>query len=203
MRLYHNPLSSSARRALMTAIHLGVKFESVIIDLSKPEHRRQLEQVNPNAKVPVLVDGDFVLWESYAIMQYLADRTPGQTVLPKEARARAEVNRWMFWGASHFAPAIGILGWENWMKGLVGAGAPDPQEVERGEMEVAKYAPILDTHLADRDWLCGDDVTLADLALAPVLMVTDLARLPIRQYTNIQAWYARVRELDAWQRTSL
>jgi len=187
----------------MTAIHLGIRFESVIIDLSKPEHRRQLEQINPNAKVPVLVDGDFVLWESYAIMQYLADRTPGQTVLPKEPRARAEVNRWMFWGASHFAPAIGILGWENWMKGLVGAGAPDPVEVERGERDVAKYAPILDAHLDGREWLCGDDVTLADLALAPVLMVSDLARLPIRQYANIQTWYARVRELDAWQRTSL
>ncbi len=203
MRLYHNPLSSSARRALMTAIHLKVKFESVIIDQSKPEQRRQLEQVNPNGKVPALVDGDFVLWESYAIMQYLAERTPKQTLYPKDARARADVNRWMFWGASHFSPAVGILGWENWIKGLVGAGAPDPLEVERGEREIGKYAPVLDAHLAGREWICGDDVTLADLAIAPVLMVSEVARLPVRHYANLQAWYARVRELEAWQKTSL
>jgi glutathione S-transferase len=62
---------------------------------------------------------------------------------------------------------------------------------------------VLDAHLAGREWICGDEVTLADLAIAPVLMVSEVARLPVRHYANLQAWYARVRELEAWQKTSL
>lgn len=85
--------------------------------------------MNPNGKVPVLDDEGFILWESHAIMQYLADRTPGQTIYPQEIHARAEVNRWLFWSAYHFAPAVGILNWENSVKRFVGGGIRSPRRL--------------------------------------------------------------------------
>lgn len=201
MRLYHNPYSSNARRAVMTALHLKVPVELITVDLMDSGHRANLLRINPNSKIPVLEDGDFILWESCAIMQYLADRTPGQTIYPTDARARADVNRWLFWAAQHFAPAIGILTWENYIKGVIGLGDADPREVARGELQIAQFAAVLDQHLAQREWIVGDALTLADFTIAAPLMTTVRAKLPVLQYQNLQAWFARVQALDAWQKT--
>jgi glutathione S-transferase len=202
MRLYHHPLSSNARRAVMTALHLGADVELVLIDLSKRAQRApSYVRMNPNAKVPVLEDGDFVLWESHAIMQYLADITPGQTVYPQEARARADVNRWLFWCSHHFAPAVGILNWERLVKRLTGAGEPDPAAEQRGEAQVKDLARILDGHLADKEWIAQGRLTLADISVATPLMSTGPARLPVEGFSHLRAWFERVQALDAWKRT--
>ncbi len=202
MRLYHHPVSSSARRAVLAAIHLGAPVELVTLNLLDGDDRKRLLAINPNNKVPVLVDGDFILWESCAIMQYLAERTPGQTVYPTEARARADVNRWLFWSSQHFSPALGILGFENFVKAMIGAGAPDPAEVRRGETLVAQVAGILDAHLAGREWISGPALTLADLAIGATLMHNEVAKIPVAHYAHLQAWFGRVQALEAWRRTA-
>jgi glutathione S-transferase len=202
MRLYHHPFSTNARRATMTAQHLSVPVELVMVDLAKGAQREpQFLKLNPNHKVPVLVDDDLVLWESCAIMQYLADGTAGQTVYPREPRARADVNRWLFWCAQHFSPGIGILNWENSIKGMIGLGNPDPAEVKRGNQLVSEFGGILDAHLSDRDWICGSSFTLADIAVAAPLANTVQAKLSIEGFTNIQRWFSAVREFDAWKKT--
>lgn len=203
MRLYHHPISSNARRAVMTAHHLGQPLELVLLDLSSSEQRKHLLSLNPNEKIPVLVDGDFILWESCAIMQYLADKTPGQTVYPTELRARADVNRWMFWSAQHLTPAISIFYWENFIKGLIGAGQPDPVELSRGAVDLEAVASVLDGHLARRQWVCGDGLTLADLAIAAPLMASGPGRVPLAPYHHLQAWFGRMQELEAWRHTAL
>jgi len=204
MRLYYHPLSSNSRRALMTARHLGIPLDLVVVDLARGEQRLPaFLDTNPNGRVPVLVDDDGrVLWESRAIMQYLADRTPGQTLYPQELHARADVNRWMFWCAAHFSPALAIFTWENVVKRLTGAGDPDPAELKRGERLIAQLAPVLDAHLAGRTWVAADRVTLADLSLAPPLALATPAVIPITPYRHLLAWLARVQELDAWTKTT-
>ena len=201
MRLYHHPISSNARRVTMTAIHLNLPIELASLSLMDPKDRRRLAELNPNHKLPVLADGDFLLWESCAIMQYLAEQVPGQTLYPQAPQARADVNRWMFWGAQHFAPAISVLAWQNIWKGVSGGGAADPVEVARGSRDLTQFAAVLDAHLAGREWLVGDDVTLADFTLAAPLMYWDKAQLPLAQYARLGAWHARVRQLPAWRET--
>jgi glutathione S-transferase len=203
MRLYQHPFSFNSRRAVMTALHLDSPVELVFVDLGKGEQRQpQFLELNPNHRVPVLEDDGFVLWESHAIMQYLADKTPRQTLYPSEIRARADVNRWLFWSGQHFSPAIGILNWEHVIKGLLGAGAPDPAEVRRGEQLVREIGGVLDAHLAGREWICGDAVSLADIAIAAPLAATQPAKLPVTDLANVQRWFARMQTLDAWQRTA-
>lgn len=209
MRLYHHPMSSNARRAVMTALHLGAlpkspAVELVTTDLSKGEQRAPaFLRMNPNGRVPVLEDDGFYLTESHAIMQYLAEKTPGQKLYPTEARARADVNRWLFWCAHHFQPAMSVLNWENFIKPMIGRGETDPREVKRGEALVADVCGVLDAHLAGREWIAGDSLTLADLALSTPLASSVPAKLPVTQYANIQAWFARVQELDVWKRTGM
>ncbi len=202
MRLYHNPMSSNARRTLMTAIHLELPVELAEVDLMNMDDRRRLAELNPNVKVPVLADGTFLLWESCAIMQYLAGKAPGQTLYPEAAQARADIDRWMFWCAQHYAPAIGVLTWERAWKGMTGCGEADPLEVARGERELAECAFVLDNHLAGRSWVCGDSLSLADFALAAPMMYSDKVALPLAQYEHLQAWFARVQQLPAWQETN-
>lgn len=202
MRLYHHPISTNARRAVMTALQLKAPVELVFVDLAKGAHMDpQFVKLNPNHKVPVLEDDGFVLWESYAIMQYLADKTPGQSLYPTDIRARADVNRWLFWCSQHFMPGIGILNWENSIKGMIGQGGADPAEVKRGEQLVRESGAILDAHLAGREWICGPALTLADLAIAAPLADIGRARLPVGDFTNLLRWLAGVQTLDVWKRT--
>ncbi len=201
MRLFHNAVSSNARRVMLAAIHMGTPLDSTEVNLMDPADRRRLEELNPNSKVPVLQDSDFILWESCAIMQYLADRTYGQTLYPDNVVVRADINRWMFWACQHFSPALGAIVWENIWKGVTGNGGPDPEAIARAALDVQQFATVLDNHLAGRLWVVGDKLSLADFALAAPLMYTEQARLPVTQYVNLQAWYARVQELDAWKQT--
>lgn len=203
MKLYFHPMSGNSRRVLLVATHLAVPLERIVIDLTKAEQRGAAHLArNPNGHVPVLDDDGFVLSESRAIMQYLCEKTPGQTLFPTELRGRADVMRWMFWCAAHMAPANTVLVAENFVKGLMGRGAPDPVEVARGEALVARYAPVLDVHLANKTWVSQDRVTLADYSLAASFALAGPARLPIANYPHLRAWLGRVQELDAWQRTA-
>jgi glutathione S-transferase len=202
MRLYHHPLSMNARRAVMAALQLGAPVDLVFVDLQKQEQNQpRFLEMNPNHRVPVLEDGDFHLWESRAIMQYLADKTPRQTIYPTEVRARADVNRWLFWCSQHFTPAIGTLNWENLIKPMIGRGDPDPVEVKRGETLLREFAAVLDAHLANREWVSGETLTLADLSLAATFGCAGPAKAPVSQYANLQKWFGRVQALDAWQKT--
>jgi glutathione S-transferase len=203
MKLYFHPLSGNSRRVLLVATHLDVPLEKIVVDLTQGEQRQAAHLArNPNGHVPVLDDEGFLLWESRAIMQYLADRTPGQTLLPADPRGRADVNRWLFWCAQHMAPANTVLVFERFVKARTGRGAPDPAEEARGEALIAKYAPVLDAQLAGRTWVAQDRLTLADLSLAASFALAVPARLPIEDYRHLRAWLGRVQELDAWQRTA-
>jgi glutathione S-transferase len=91
-------------------------------------------------------------------MQYLADRTHGQTLYPDQILARADINRWMLWGAQHFAPPMGVLVYENIWTRLSCNGGPDAAEIERASRQIAQFAAVLEQHLAGRDWLAGDQL---------------------------------------------
>jgi glutathione S-transferase len=205
MRLYYHPLSSNSRRVLLTAYHLGLDPELVVVDLSSGEHKTpEYLGLNPNGRVPLLVDAGFHLWESHAIMQYLADRSPEQDIYPRDVSARADVNRWLFWSASHFAPACAFIIRERVSKKIVaGSSAPDPREIARGEALLPAAALVLDRHLAGKQWIAQDRLSLADFAVAAPLMHTSAARLPVTEFENLQAWFARVRSLDAWTKSNV
>jgi glutathione S-transferase len=204
MRLYYHPLSSNSRRVLLTAVQLGVPLELVVVDLVNGEHKTShYLQINPNGKVPLLEHDGFHLWESHAIMQYLADTCQGETLYPHAIQVRADINRWLFWSAYHFTPAVGFISRERVSKKMVGgSGGPDPVEIARGEALLIAASDVLDRHLADRQWIAQDRLTLADLAIAAPLMHTAAAELPVTEHRRLQAWFARVTALDAWQKTA-
>jgi glutathione S-transferase len=202
MRLYHNNLSSNGRRVLMVAEQLGLPLDIVNVDLMSASDRARLHEINPNGKLPVLEDGDFLLWESCAIMQYLCDVTPGQRLYPQDARVRADINRWLFWGSQHFAETVSIVAFERLWKGMIGKGEADGALVARADDELRQLGAVLDGHLAQRDWLVGDALSLADIGVVTPLMYLEKARLPLGDFPNLMRWFARLRQLDLWKNTA-
>lgn len=203
MKLYYYPLSGNSRRVLLVAAHLDIPLERIAIDLPSGEQRSEAHLArNPNGRVPVLDDHGFLLWESRAIMMYLAEQTPGQTLLPDDPRGRADVARWLFWCAHHMSVACSVIVFENFVKAASGRGEPDPVELARGEALFAQHAKVLDDHLAKRTWIAQDRVTLADFSLASGFALAGPARMPLERYSHLRAWLGRVQELPAWQRTA-
>jgi glutathione S-transferase len=202
MKLYYHPMSSNARCARLAAVALGAKPELVLVDLQKGDNRKpDYLALNPNGKIPTLVDGDTVLWESIAIAMYLAEKTPGQTLYPTDATKRAHVNKWLFWKASHWGHAMGTLVWENMLKGMFGMGGPNEYAVTGAMQQAGALCGVLDATLAKSRFVCGDSVTLADFAIASPLMYTAPAKLPIESHANLMRWFKDIQATEAWKAT--
>ena len=206
--LYGIPFSQPVRAVMWLLLHKRVPFTLVPINPgSKSDHGSRspayLEK-NPGGTIPTLEEPDtgFVLGESNAIMAYLADKSGPTPLYPTELQPRADVNRWLFWSAHHFTPAVSVLNWERLVKGLIGGQPADPKEEERGERLVTECARLLDDHLAKNEWLAQGRLTLADIAVATPLMSTVPARLPIDDRRHLRAWFGRIQELESWKKTN-
>lgn len=200
MKIYCVNGSANVRKVLAVADHLGLDYEPVELSFASGALRTDdYLAINPNAKVPALEDGGFHLWESTAIMQYLADIAPGGGALfPAEPKKRYDVVRWQSWDAAHWSPAIGAVVYERVVKALFGLGEPDDHKIANGLGQLERYAPILDAQLEGRDFVMGEGVTLADFSLASYQGLMEPAGVDLSAYPNITAWLARMNAIPAW-----
>lgn len=201
MKLYYHPASPNGRRAILTLRHLELTAEEIVIDFQRDLGTDEYKKLNPNQKIPTLVDGDFSLWESNAIMQYLATKRPEAGLLPKDEQARADITRWQFWNVAHFAQAVGTYNWENLLKSFFGGGEPDAAKLAQAEKDLARFGGVLDEHLKGKHFVCGDKLTLADLSIACTLMYHQPARVPLEKLGQVRRWLETMEQLPAWRAT--
>jgi glutathione S-transferase len=203
MKLYHNPLSPNVRRVRLTAAVLGIELEEKRLDFAKGEHKNpEYLALNPNGAVPTLVDGDYVLTESRAIMQYLASKKPESGLLPRDEAARADVTRWQFWDASHFSPHLAAIAFEKLLKGMMGMGDPDQRKIDEALGNFRRFGAVLNKRLEGKQYVVGNALTVADLTLASSLMYAKQAEVPLAEFANVQSWFSRISDLEAWKKTS-
>jgi glutathione S-transferase len=154
-------------------------------------------KLNPNGKVPTLVDGETVIWESHTILRYLASKLGKTDLYPTDLAKRTEVERWMDW----------LLASVNYQYVQVFKDSKKP-EAERAATfaadakELGAQLAIIDGALAGKSFLAGDKISLADLALGPVLhrcldFPIDLPALP-----NLRAWRDRLKALPSFQKAT-
>jgi glutathione S-transferase len=203
MKLYGFPPSPNTWKVRAVAAHLGLPLELEFVDLTKGQQRTpEYLALNPTGRAPTLVDGDFVLWESTAIMQYLASQKPN-TLLPDDARTRADIMRWQSWDLQHWAPDACVpLIFQRVVRKILNIGPADAAVVERATAAFHREAQVLDAHLSKQPYLVGRDVTLADFSVAAPLFHADIGELPVAPYARIQEWFARVSALPAWRDTA-
>jgi glutathione S-transferase len=201
MKLHGFPPSPNTWKVRAVAAHLGLPLELEFVDLTKPRSSNYLA-VNPTGRAPTLVDGDFVLWESNAIMQYLAGRA-ANPLWPDDARTRADIMRWQSWQLAHWGKeACEPLIFQRMVKKIVGLGPPDDAIVAKGTEAFHREARVLDAHLAKNRYLVGTELSLADFSVAAPLVYAKEAELPLAPYSHVRDWSARVLALPAWRETA-
>jgi len=202
VKLYWHPMSQPSRTAYAVSRHMGLPVETVLVDLAKGEQRTPEHLArNPNGKVPVLEDEGFLLWESSAIMIYLAEKVGDHLIWPDELQDRADVLRWMTWASPTWNRPLGVYSFQRFAKPALGLGDPDEAALEQAGKDLALAAKVLEAHLEGRSWVCLGRITLADFALASMLTHAGPAGIDLGPSPNIRRWYAGMNELPAWEET--
>ena len=186
------------RKVCALAKYIDAPVTYIHVDLSKGAHLTPaFRDLNPNAKVPILEDGDLVLWESDAIMCRLARRAESD-LWPADDR-QVDVIRWLSWNQVHFQPLGGTFYFEHVIKTKFGIGAPDEEKLARSHKPFRTFAGVLDHHLSEREWLVGTAPTIADFSVSSTLPYAEAARLPLDGFPAIERWHDRLNRLEAWR----
>jgi len=198
MKLYYAE-TLAPRKACAMAEYLDLPIEYAFVDLGKGEHLTPAYlAINPNGKVPTLVDGDKSIWESDAIICHLAQRAES-SLWPRTAQQQIEVVRWFSWNNQHFYRHGGSLFFEYLVKPWIGLGAPDPAKVAEAQGFFRKHAGVLNQHLKGRKWLLGQDMSVADFAVGVTLPYAKSAAMPLEEFPEVRRWHDQLNEFEAWR----
>lgn len=198
LELHGFPMSPNTRRARIMLEELEVPYSLVVVDLMKGEQRSDAYRaLNPTARVPTLVDGDLRLWESNAIVLYLAEKHPDRKLAGDGPAERAEVARWMFMNAAHLSPNVARI-FAHTIR--LPEDQRIPRLVEEARAEVARSLAPLDAQLTGKEWLLGR-FTVADVAVAPSLAAAPMLGIDLDRTPAVAAWMKRMAERPAWKKT--
>jgi glutathione S-transferase len=176
---------SRALRSLWALEELGVPYEHVQTNFATDAKKPEFLAVNPNGKIPALVDGDVTLFESMAINLYLARKYDEQGLWPRSVADEGRAFQWSVWGMTEIeTPLLEVL--------MNRVFLPQPQRDEAaaktGEEKLAAPLRVLDGALANRKYLLGDAFSIADLNLASVLSWALFAKLDLLRTPNVARW---------------
>jgi glutathione S-transferase len=197
MKLYYSDVLAP-RKVCALARYLKSPIEYVYLDLQKGQHKKPAYlEINPNGRVPTLVDGDKVLWEADAILCLLSDRAAAG-LWPHDER-QFEVISWFSWNSQHFIRAGGALYFEFVIKARFGMGPPDKTAVEESVRAFRTCADVLNNHLKGRKWLLGETLSVADFSVAVPLPWAREASMPLDDYAEVRRWHDQLNEFEAWR----
>lgn len=196
MKLYFSR-NLNPRVAVAVARHLEAPVECVHAAPLDPSQQDRFRALNPNLRLPILVDGNESLWETDAIACRLSQLVGSD--FWRTGKAQPEMIRWLSWGTHNFVAACDKVHFERVTKQRYGLGPIRDDLVAEGLSAFARAATLLEQVLGTRDWLVGDGLSYADFRMASVLPFADLARLPLGDYPRVAAWHARLWQLDAWR----
>ena len=186
MKLYGIP-GSRAVRSIWAAEEVGVDYELISTSYLEESKTSEYLAINPNGRIPALVDGDLELFESMAINLYLA-KTYGGKLYPSDSHDEARAIQWTIWGMTELEPHLIPMVLH---KVLLPEDQRDPAVVSKAEAAVEKPLGVLNAHVSDREYLLGGDFTIADLNLAGALSIAHFASFDISKFENAARWLNR------------
>ena len=198
MEIIADPITVNCRKVLAGLKLIGADYTLTKVDYFKGEQKSpEVVAINPNATIPVMRDGDLVLWESNSILQYAADKVGNASAYPTDLKTRADVNRWLLWECGAWFSTCYIHLVENCVKPLLGAET-DPAVLDGEAPNFHKLAGIMDARLAGSAYLCSDQPTIADVAVASPMHLHGWAKLPLDDHPNVVRWMTEGIEPQPW-----
>ncbi|CAI8853587.1 glutathione S-transferase family protein [Methylocaldum szegediense] len=191
MKLYDMELSGNAYKIRLFCSLLGLHCESVPVDLTKQEHKHaDFLALNPRGQVPVLDDGGTIVWDSMAILVYLARKYADHRWLPTEAEAMARVMQWL------------ALSENEILYGLARARAVKrfkrPWDLAQCQELGRSALSVMENHLQHEQWLAADWPTIADIACYPYVALAPEGGIALDDYPHVRQWLARIRSLPGY-----
>jgi GST-like protein len=192
IELYTSPTPNGYKVSIMLE-EIGLDYTVHPIDMGKQEQKEpEFLAMNPNGRIPVIVDhdnGDFVVFESGAILLYLAEKT-GQ-LLPEEEKARSQVIQWLMFQMGGIGPMMGQANvFYRYFDEKI------PAAIHRYQHEGLRLLNVLDHRLDGRDYLC-DEYSIADIAAWPWAVTHNWSGIDIEGLVNLQAWLDRMSQRPA------
>lgn len=193
---YHHEGSPYVRKVLIVCDELNLEPIEHKIDMQSQEAMKAYSDINPNMKFPALRDDAFILWESNAIIIYLAQASPDHDLHGVNRQTAALVNQWLFWEIAHFATTV------NFLVNLRLRFLPKPVRSE-GDLlaDSRRLFRVLDNELRQHRFLTGSRPRLPDFAVAADLTYANEADLPLEEFANLSTWFESIRRRASWQVT--
>lgn len=197
--LHDNPGSSNALKVRFLLAVLGLEYERRTVPLERPRPDEYVA-LNPVGGVPTLVDGDFVLAESHAILRYLAQRESRDDLYPLDLHERSRVDEFLDRWHTALRPAffrheVPAMGWTP--KGSLGSAPPDPEKAAEVEQQIEREIATLE-QLVGETYVVLDRFTIADVAVAPILFRTTKTGLSLVAYPKLTALRDTLLSHPAW-----
>ncbi|HXF66195.1 MAG TPA: glutathione S-transferase family protein [Burkholderiales bacterium] len=197
LKIWGRANSINVQKVLWCCAELGLAFERIDAGgkfgvVNTPEYLAK----NPNGRVPTIEDGDFVLWESHAIVRYLARKHGAGTLWPEDERAAADADRWMEWYSTTVWPNLQPVFW-NLVR--VEPQHRDMKAVEAARGRLAQDLGIVEQRLAGRPYLAGEAFTMGDIPMGVALHRWFLLPIERPEYPRLAAYYDRLRQRPAFQ----
>jgi glutathione S-transferase len=183
----YGPTASRAARALWMVNELGIPFEHIALEM-KDIRAPEFTKINPNAKVPTMIDGDLTLFESMAINLYLAKKYNKDGMWPTSLEDQARAYQWSFWGMTEIEKLLLTILIDMYMT------PPDnrrPAAVAEALKALGKPYKVLDGALQGHDYLLGSSFTVADLNVASVCTWARAIKFDFAPYPNVGPWLDR------------
>jgi glutathione S-transferase len=191
LKLYHTPFSSASFKVRAVLFELGLACELVDVAMNKGEHKSPaFLAMNPNGKVPVLEDDGFHLWESNAIVCYLAAKKPEAGLLLTDPRGMGQMHQWLQWHATTFSPSTTEVMMETDYTRFMNR-QKDEQKYAAGLEKVRRDLGVLEKSLAGKEYLCGK-LSVADFALSSALLMRTAMGFDLDAFPLVKAWQGRM-----------
>jgi len=199
MKLYLFPPSGRVLGIVALKNHLALDCEVQPIDLGRGDQLSpQYLALNPNKKMPTLEDDGFVLWESNAILFYMAAKHPEEGLWPSDLKGQADVLRWLAWESAHWdAESCGMVAYEKSSKAVLGPGPRDPAFIAHGEQNFIRFAAVLNDTLRGKTWLVSERLAIADFSVGGTLDYPSAicgSKLVIKATTSLRSGSATLNE---------
>lgn len=196
LKIYGADLSAPANKVRMSANAIGIAYEYIRVKLREGEHRKpEYLAVNPLGKVPAIDDDGFRLFESNAICRYLASKHKS-SLYPSSVEQRAIIDAWTDFGTIHVGGALSRLTYNRLFVPVIPGAEVDEKSVEDGIKFLAKYLPSVDEQLGKYKYLCGDQISLADISLVALLDPAEATQTKLSSYSNIVLWRNELKQQD-------
>lgn len=197
LKFYYSRLSVNARRVWVTLLEKNLEFEPILMKLNGDQFQPDFVKLNPFHHIPVLVDDDFTIFESLAILDYLEAKYPDPSFMPTEAKAIAKVRTIELVTVNELPPASIVL-----MKDMLDVQV-EAKKLEQAKQNMAAALEYFEDNLTDNEpYFLGQKLTYADIVAGTAVASIPFLGIPLEPYSKVNQWCEKLQKRTSWQQTA-